>query len=414
MGRFYPEDVDVAWLRDGQVLKGFTRSSPKRNADGTFNLTLTYTFTPAHSDTGSVFSCHVRHDALEQPLQEDVSLDIQAPDQTGAVVGAVLGILIGAGVAASAAIYFWRKRKKGWAVSYNVPDVQVPERCLLGQEVTLSCSMEGTFPEDVAVTWERIHSEDRTVPESAGDQESPEHQPLFRALPPGWRVTEERAGTRLTSSLTFTPTLQDQGARVRCVFLHEAKRIREERVSPEIRVWARPQVSEIQVLPERDPRDKVPFAVQLHNFYPREVPPIQWGWDRAGSWREDPAQIDKNADGTFTATSVWRVPSRSLTRPELRVRVCIQHGPGEPPSERELSLRAAGEEGPCPGVPAPLQGCGVCVVCEGPARSPCQAAAPLTGPVPASACSLPQVSCGPRTCPKSPSPSPWPRGRESP
>ncbi|KYO44585.1 hypothetical protein Y1Q_0004215 [Alligator mississippiensis] len=115
MGRFYPEDVDVdvAWLRDGQVLKGSTRSSPKRNADGTFNLTLTYTFTPAHSDTGSVFSCHVRHDALEQPLQEDVSLDIQAPDQTGAVVGAVLGILIGAGVAASAAIYFWRKRKKG-------------------------------------------------------------------------------------------------------------------------------------------------------------------------------------------------------------------------------------------------------------------------------------------------------------
>ncbi|XP_059581624.1 uncharacterized protein LOC109280625 isoform X2 [Alligator mississippiensis] len=342
VGRFFPEDVDVVWMRDGQVLKGSTRSSPHRNTDGTFNLTLTYTFTPTHSDASSIFSCRVRHDALEQPIQQDVPLDIRAGDQTGAMVGAVLGILLGAGAAAAAAIYFWRRRKKGWAVSYNVPDVQVPERCLLGQEVTLHCSMEGTFPEDVAVTWERIHSEDRTVPESAGDQESPEHQPLFPALPPGWRVTEERAGTRLTSSLTFTPTLQDDGARVRCVFLHEAKRIREERVSPEIRVWARPQVSEIQVLPEWDPRDKVPFTVQLHNFYPREVPPIQWGWDGAGSWREDPTQIDKNADGTFTATSVWRVPSRSLTRPELRVRVCVQHGPGEPASERELSLRAAG------------------------------------------------------------------------
>ncbi|XP_059581510.1 uncharacterized protein LOC132249866 [Alligator mississippiensis] len=307
VGRFYPEDVDVAWLRDGQVLKGSTRSSPQRNTHGTFNLTLTYTFTATHSDAGSIFSCHVHHEALDQPLQEDVSLDIQ-----------------------------------GWTISYNVAEVQGPERCLLGQEVTLRCSMEGTFPEDVAVTWERIHSEDRTVPESAGDQESPEHQPLLPALPPGWRVTEERAGTRLTSSLTFTPTLQDDGARARCVFLHEAERIREERVSPEIRVWAQPQVSEIQVLPEWDPRDKVPFAVQLHNFYPREVPPIQWGWDGAGSWREDPTQIDKNADGTFTTTSVWRVPSRSLTRPELRVRVCVQHGPGEPPSERELSLRAAG------------------------------------------------------------------------
>ncbi|XP_059581512.1 uncharacterized protein LOC132243304 [Alligator mississippiensis] len=358
VGRFYPEDVDVAWLRDGQVLKGSTRSSPQRNADGTFNLTLTYTFTPTRSDTGSVFSCHVHHEALEQPLQEDVSLDIRAPDQTGALVGTVLGILIGAGVAASAAIYFWRKRKKGWIVSYNVPEVEVPERCLLGQEVTLRCSMEGTFPEDVAVTWERIHSEDRTVPESAGDQDSPEHQPLFPALPPGWRVTEERAGTRLTSSLTFTPTLQDDGARVRCVFLHEGKRIREERVSPEIRVWARPQVSEIQVLPEWDPRDKVPFAVQLHNFYPREVPPIQWGWDGAENGKEDPAQIDKNADGTFTTTSIWRVPSRSLTRPELRVRVCVQHGPGEPPSERELSLRAAGPgEQPLPGRGSPDGAC---------------------------------------------------------
>ncbi|XP_025051055.1 natural cytotoxicity triggering receptor 3 ligand 1-like [Alligator sinensis] len=77
VGRFYPEDVDVAWLRDGEVLQGFTRSSPQRNADGTFNLTLTYTFTPARSNADSILSCYVRHEALEQPLQEDVSLDIR-------------------------------------------------------------------------------------------------------------------------------------------------------------------------------------------------------------------------------------------------------------------------------------------------------------------------------------------------
>ncbi|XP_025060027.1 uncharacterized protein LOC102376111 [Alligator sinensis] len=337
VGRFFPEDVDVAWMRDGQVLNASIRSSPQRNADGTFNLTLTYTFTPARSDAGSVFF---------------------SP--------------------ASCVSCAW---PPGWAVSYNVSEVEGPERCLLGQEGTLRCSMEGTFPKDTVMKWGLIHSEDRMAFESNMDQESPEHQPLLPALAPGWRVTEERAGTRLTSSLTFTPTLQDDGARVRCVFLHEAKQIREERVSPEIRVWARPQVSEIQVLPEWDPRDKVPFAVQLHNFYPREVPVIQWGWDGAGSWREDPAQIDKNTDSTFTATSVWRVPSRSLmqwgwggagswredpaqidkntdstftatsvwrvpsrslTRPELRVQVCVQHSPGEPPSERELSLRDAG------------------------------------------------------------------------
>ncbi|KYO29577.1 hypothetical protein Y1Q_0016912 [Alligator mississippiensis] len=169
---------------------------------------------------------------------------------------------------------------KGWAVSYSISEVAGPERCLLGQEVTLHCSREETFPEDVTIKWEWIHSEERTVPES--------NQPQSPSAPRGCRVTEERAETCLTSFLTFTPTVQDDGVRVQCCFVHEAKRIREERVSPEIRVRARPQVSEIQVLPEWDPRDKVPFAVQLHNFYPRE------------------------------------------------------HGPGEPPSERELSLRAAG------------------------------------------------------------------------
>ncbi|XP_059581526.1 uncharacterized protein LOC132243270 [Alligator mississippiensis] len=355
VGGFFPEEVDVVWLRDGQVLKGSTRSSTQTNPDGTFSLTLTYTFTPTHSDASSVFSCHVHHAALGQPLKENVSLGIRVQstdvDQTRTQI---IAIIIIAGTVVIIIISCHTNRRKGWAVSYSISEVAGPERCLLGQEVTLRCSMEGTFPEDVTIKWEWIHSDDRTVPES--------NQPQSPSAPRGCRVTEERAGTRLTSSLTFTPTVQDDGARVRCLFLHETKLIREERVSPEIQVWARPQVSEIQVLPEWDPRDKVPFAVQLHNFYPREVPPIQWGWDGAGSWREDPALIDKNADGTFTATSVWRVPSRSLTRPELRVRVCVQHGPGEPPSERELSLRAAGEEGPCPGVPAPLQGCGVCVV----------------------------------------------------
>uniref|UniRef100_A0A8C3FGJ0 Ig-like domain-containing protein n=1 Tax=Chrysemys picta bellii TaxID=8478 RepID=A0A8C3FGJ0_CHRPI len=68
---FYPGDVTVTWLRDGRVLTNATRSAPQRNPDGTFNLTLTYTFTPTMSDSGSIFSCHVSHAALAQPLREE-------------------------------------------------------------------------------------------------------------------------------------------------------------------------------------------------------------------------------------------------------------------------------------------------------------------------------------------------------
>ncbi|XP_025049910.1 uncharacterized protein LOC102379248, partial [Alligator sinensis] len=61
------------------------------------------------------------------------------------------------------------------------------------------------------------------------------------------------------------------------------------------------------------------------------------GWERS-----EPSDISPNPDGTFTVTSVWRVPSRSLTGPELRVRVSVEHGPGDPPVERELRLGDAG------------------------------------------------------------------------
>ncbi|TFJ95825.1 Natural cytotoxicity triggering receptor 3 ligand 1 [Platysternon megacephalum] len=73
---FYPGDVTVTWLRDGRVLTDATRSAPQRNPDGAFNLTLTYTFTPTASDSGSIFSCRVSHAALAQPLQEGFPLEV--------------------------------------------------------------------------------------------------------------------------------------------------------------------------------------------------------------------------------------------------------------------------------------------------------------------------------------------------
>ncbi|XP_059587451.1 uncharacterized protein LOC132251582 [Alligator mississippiensis] len=346
VGGFYPEDVDVAWLRDGQVLNGSTRSSPERNPDGTFSLTLTYTFAPDLRDTGAVFACRARHAALGQPLHEEFPLDVAggASHRTGAVVGASLGLAVAAGAAAATAFNCWRRRKGG-KPPYTISEVRGPEQCLLGQEVTLRCCMEGTFPEDTAVTWERVQGKDRTATEPHGDTADPERLPLLRALPPGWTATQERSATGLTASLTFTAAVQDDGARVRCCFHHGAKRIGEQRESREIRVWARPELSGIQVWPRWDPPDQVPFAVRLHGFYPRGIHRIAWSWDGDGAGREEPPDISPNPDGTFTATSVWRVPSRSLTGPGLRVRVCVQHGPADPPLETELRLGDAGEDG---------------------------------------------------------------------
>lgn len=99
------------------------------------------------------------------------------------------------------------------------------------------------------------------------------------------------------------------------------------------------------MLPRWEPPEEVPFAVHMENFYPKKIRRVEWGWDGEGSGRQELAQQSSNPDGTFTATSIWRVPSRSLIRPELRVRVSVQQSPAEIPVWRELSLRDAGEEG---------------------------------------------------------------------
>uniref|UniRef100_A0A8C8RIU6 Ig-like domain-containing protein n=1 Tax=Pelusios castaneus TaxID=367368 RepID=A0A8C8RIU6_9SAUR len=73
---FHPEDITVTWLRDGRVLTDAIRSAPQKNLDGTFNVTSIYMFTPTDSDSGSIFSCHVSHSTLAQPLQVGFPLDV--------------------------------------------------------------------------------------------------------------------------------------------------------------------------------------------------------------------------------------------------------------------------------------------------------------------------------------------------
>ncbi|XP_065450171.1 uncharacterized protein LOC122173365 [Chrysemys picta bellii] len=344
---FYPRDIAVTWLRDGRVRPESTYSPLQRNLDGTFNLTLTYTFTPMDWDKGSILTCRVSHASLVQPLQEEFALIITLrPVDTGLIVSGVLvGVIVICCLIYS--VYCWKRLKKGMGAPYSISEVLGPVWCRLGQEMTLSYAMGGKFPKDTAVTWERIHGQDRTVIGTDGVSEAgegPEHQLLLHPQPQRWRATQERSGTCLTASLSFTPTVQDDGARVRCSFHHEARGIREQRESGEIRPWACPEVSQIQVLPQWEPQDMVPFAVQIQNFYPKGIHWIQWHWDGAESWRDESPEITQNPDLTFSATSVCRIPSQKFNNPELRVRVLVQQTRRDPPVWREIRARDTGRK----------------------------------------------------------------------
>ncbi|CAM5147942.1 unnamed protein product [Natator depressus] len=160
---FYPADVTVTWLRDGRVLTDTTHSAPQRNPDGTFNLTLTYTFTPTASDSGSLFSCRVTHAALAQPLREGFALAVTA-----------------------------------------APRISVPQRSgMIFTASSFPCHVWGFYPRDIAVTWLR---DGRVRTEST--YSTPEGNP---------------DGTfHLTLTYTFTPMAWDRGSILTCRVTHAA------------------------------------------------------------------------------------------------------------------------------------------------------------------------------------------------
>ncbi|XP_073202495.1 signal-regulatory protein beta-1-like isoform X1 [Lepidochelys kempii] len=160
---FYPADVTVTWLRDGRVLTDVTPSAPQRNPDGTFNLTLTYTFTPTASDSGSLFSCRVSHAALAQPLREGFPLAVTA-----------------------------------------TPRISVPQRSgTIFRASSFPCHVWGFYPRDIAVAWLR---DGRVRTEST--YSTPEGNP---------------DGTfHLTLTYTFTPTAWDRGSILTCRVTHSA------------------------------------------------------------------------------------------------------------------------------------------------------------------------------------------------
>ncbi|XP_061444182.1 tyrosine-protein phosphatase non-receptor type substrate 1-like [Rhineura floridana] len=74
---FYPSKVSVTWLRDGETVKTelpLVQSGPH----GLFYAESVLKLTPQITDVNATFSCHVHHQATEEPIREDFKLRVQA------------------------------------------------------------------------------------------------------------------------------------------------------------------------------------------------------------------------------------------------------------------------------------------------------------------------------------------------
>ncbi|KYO28133.1 hypothetical protein Y1Q_0023911 [Alligator mississippiensis] len=219
-------------------------------------------------------------------------------------------------------------------------EVSRPQLLVPGQAVTLRCLVSGFYPGQVAVTWLRKGAGEREPRPVDGSDTHSIHTPAPSRAPDGKSYSVE-------SELHFTPSgPEDDGVEYQCRVEHETLQKTTSKSTGPLPLRVQPQLSHIHVLPDGKAPQKTLFAVRIENFYPQHIQQIQWKVDGKAWERSKPSEIIPNPDGTFTATSVWRVPSRSLTGPGLRVRVSVKHNPGDIPMERELCLGDAGQSAP--------------------------------------------------------------------
>ncbi|XP_069840505.1 tyrosine-protein phosphatase non-receptor type substrate 1-like isoform X1 [Dendropsophus ebraccatus] len=114
---FYPEDIDITWLRGTEMLRDVTTDGPRRNSDGTFSVDSSVTITPTEEDRERNFSCRVHHKSLKGPLQEDFKLiytdnNALSENQTyGNIIAIVAPVVIVVIVIAAVVTYCMCKKK---------------------------------------------------------------------------------------------------------------------------------------------------------------------------------------------------------------------------------------------------------------------------------------------------------------
>ncbi|XP_051790520.1 nectin-1-like isoform X2 [Erpetoichthys calabaricus] len=111
---FYPSEISIEWLKASRPLPSQVKPQPKRNPDGTFSAVSRYHYIPTHADSGVTFSCRVRQECQERPLEETFYLQ-------------------------------FRKRASVKLTSINLPQSQK----------LISCVAEDFYPADAKVIWKK-------------------------------------------------------------------------------------------------------------------------------------------------------------------------------------------------------------------------------------------------------------------
>ncbi|XP_068099855.1 uncharacterized protein [Hyperolius riggenbachi] len=213
---FSPPDIKIMWIRDQKILDNQQSGQLQKTKQGTYQMNSTMTFTPTKEDRNVTFSCKVQHVSLRQPIQEVFTLVFKEESYTVAII--FCSVLAVCSVIAAVMSIFWFRRQQT-NEDFTVMDIEGPAKMVAGQKAALSCIAIGCTAH-TTVTWlEKRDGRLSEVPKSPGDPEEEE-----RLLGTQYKVTSQRDGAQLSSTLTFTPdVVQHRDVTLICRYTHRGE-----------------------------------------------------------------------------------------------------------------------------------------------------------------------------------------------
>ncbi|XP_039620882.1 cell adhesion molecule 4 [Polypterus senegalus] len=110
---FYPGTIKISWQRAEEVIRAPREERAEPNENRTFTATSYLLFTPSSKDANVTFSCVAHHVAMKQPERADFQLEFRRRPQIRIT-----------------------------------PSILTPDK-----EQTLTCDVDGFYPEGIAVSW---------------------------------------------------------------------------------------------------------------------------------------------------------------------------------------------------------------------------------------------------------------------
>ncbi|XP_073504778.1 uncharacterized protein [Phyllobates terribilis] len=330
---FFPRDIEITWTLDEKTQNNSILREPVENKDGTYNVTSSVTFTPTAKT--KTLSCIVRHDSLEEPLQEDLQLVYEDRISAGIISACSVLMVVMLIIIIIAGVLWKRKKKRKANGPFKARDIAGPPKLIDGEGAALYCTVDNA-PEELCVTWLiRRPGQEQEIQTSQMKEHTEEEESL---LDTSYVIKSQVVGRQFSSSLSFIPHME-RHKDVTFICRGVSSQHKDEKLFHCKKIYGKPKMSQ-PVVRSLFVCGEMKYLLNLEKFYPKSIK-IVWTCGERGtrevlSSTESPSE---NPDHTYNISSEIVIPEDRHKDPEFRVRVTWYHESMEMSESKELSIR---------------------------------------------------------------------------